>query len=245
MPDTDRLTVFAASSLRNVLPALCRAFRQVRPDAPDFALVFAASGALTARVRGGVAVDLVVFASEPLVSDLVRGGFVAAGASRVVASNRLVLIGRAASGLTLRTLDRLAPGKSLVIGDPSSVPAGQYAQRVLDRLGLWDALAERVVYEPDVAAVLDRARRDASTCAIVYRSDVVGVHDVDVLDEVRPELAAADVVAAVPTTSRHPAAARSLLDFICEPDGQQLLGRFGFAKVAPRERPQPEPQQLR
>ena len=65
----------------------------------------------------------------------------------------------------------LAGFASIAIADPQVVPAGVYARTWLEGLGLWDALASRVVPTLHVRAALAAVESGNAEAGIVYRTD--------------------------------------------------------------------------
>jgi molybdate transport system substrate-binding protein len=227
-PSAD-VTVAAAASLRAVLPELARAYQAHHPGARVTA-TYGASGDLKKQVEGGAPVDAVLFAAAQPVDDLVAKGLAEASSRRVVATNALVLVGpRGGKPLTFATLDALPPGEHLAVGDPGAVPAGAYARSFLVALGEWPALQGRLVLGGDVAAVLAYARRGEVAAAVVYRTELRGIDDVVVLDEARgPSAPRPEVVGAVVRGARAAGEAGAFLGFVAAPEGQKILGDFGF-----------------
>ena len=62
--------------------------------------------------------------------------------------------------------------RRIAIGDPEAVPAGVYARRWLERIGLWSALQPRLIPTASVRAALATVERGAADAAIVYRTDL-------------------------------------------------------------------------
>ena len=223
------VTMAAAVSLNKVLPELAAAFAEEDPR-PELRFVYGASGDLKKRVIDGAPFDAVLFASGAPVDELARGGQVEAATTRVVAHNRLVLVGRPGGAkATFATLESLPAGERIAIGDPAPVPAGEYAKRALTALGTWPALEARMVYGGDVSAVLAYARRGEVAAAIVYTTELRGLDDVVVLDEARGSWAPSpEVVAAMVVRAEHAEPARRFLAFLAKPKGQAILERAGF-----------------
>jgi molybdate transport system substrate-binding protein len=223
------IMVACAQSLRGVMPALAAAFR-AQVGGPEVTATFGASGDLRKQVEGGAPVDGVLFAGARPVDELIAGGHIDRATRRVLATNRLVLIGpRGGRAIGFESLDALPAGEKIAIGDPGAVPAGQYARAALQALGKWDALAGRLVLGGDVAAVLAYARRGEVAAAVVYRTETRGIDDIVVLDEARaPWAPRAEVVGAVATEARGAARARAFLEFVASPAGQEILAGYGF-----------------
>ena len=61
--------------------------------------------------------------------------------------------------------------KLIALGDPNSVPAGDYGKQVLTSLGLWDAVQSRLVLAKDVRQVLSYVETGNADAGIVYATD--------------------------------------------------------------------------
>lgn len=215
-------TVAAATSLRNVMPALVTGFGQ------DLTVTYGASGTLRQQVEGGAPIDAVVFASSMPVDHLIASGHAVAATRRRLATNDLVLIVPEGGDASLRWsgLPGLPVKEKLAIGEPGAVPAGRYAREALQGLGSWDALQDRIVFGGDVAAVLAYARRGEVAAAAVYATDAAGIPDVTVVEVAAwPGAPRPEVVGAAITDD---ARARAFLDFVASPAGQKILASFGF-----------------
>ena len=162
--------VLAAASLQESLSAVADAWARLGHARP--VLSFAASSALARQVAAGAAADLFISADEPWMDDVQRRGLIVPGSHANLVGNRLVVVqpasARAAGTVPLSRL--LASGR-VALADPASVPAGRYAQASLTRLGLWDAVAPRVVRGENVRAALALVERGAAEWGVVYATD--------------------------------------------------------------------------
>jgi len=222
------ITVAAAMSLRNVMPKLVEAYR-AGSGAGAITISYGASGDLRRQVEGGAPIDAVVFAAASDVELLIERGQLSGG-KRVVAANALLLIGpKGAAPLTFETIDTVPAAEHIAIGDPKTVPAGRYAQQALEALDKWDAVRDRLVFAGHVASVLQYARRGEVAAAIVYRTDVIGVDDIVVLDDADGEWAPRIETVAGVVAGNQEAAARAFLDFLDTPAGRAIFTAHGFA----------------
>jgi molybdate transport system substrate-binding protein len=223
------LSVATATSLRNVMPELIAAYEASgRAGAMHLTATYAASGDLKRQVEAGAPVDVVVFAGRRPLDDLVAEGRVDAASCRSVASNELVLVGKKSGpAVTFESLETLAPGESVAMGDPRMVPAGEYARDYLRALGKWDEVQMRAVTGSNVAAVLAYVRRGEATAGIVYATELRGVTDVVVLDVAHGPLAPRPRVVAGAVRGGSKDAA-GFLEFIASAAGQRILASFGF-----------------
>ncbi len=222
------VTLATAASLRVALPELIAAFAQDHAR-PIITPVYGASGDLKKRLLDGAPIDAVLFAAPEPVDQLIAAGRVDASTRRVIAHNRLVLIGpKGGPKLRWQSLDALPEGAKIAIGNPDSVPAGAYAKKALVALGKWDALQGRLVYAADVAAALAYARRGEVAAAVVYTTEIQGIADVVVLDDAGSFAPRADVVVAVVKDAARAEPARAFLAFLATPAAQAILKAHGF-----------------
>jgi len=223
------ILVAGAASLRGVLPEIEASYERAHTGERVTA-TFGSSGELRQQVQGGAPVDVVAFAGGEPVDDLIAHGLVDASSRHVIATNSLVLIGpKGCPRVTFSQLSRVPKDEKIAIGDPRSVPAGQYAKAALERLHQWEIVQPQLVYGSDVSAVLAYARRGEVAAAVVYKTELHGVSGVDLLDELpggadaRPE-----VVVGLVTGSHAKSAAVSFLAYLEGPEAEKVLTVYGF-----------------
>lgn len=227
-PSATQVTLAVAASLRHVMPDLAKVYVEKHP-AVRVSATYGASGDLRKQVEGGAPLDAVIFASGKPVDDLIQAGRVEAASRRVLATNRLVLIGpRGGRPVTFETLETLPDKEKIAIGDPGAVPAGQYAREYLQKLGKWSALQGRTVLGGDVSAVLAYARRGEVAAAIVYKTEVRGINDVVILDEAPINAPRIEIVGAVVSGASAAKEAGAFVTFVTSPEGQAILADHGF-----------------
>ena len=61
--------------------------------------------------------------------------------------------------------------RHLALGDPTAVPAGRYAKKALESLGIWAQLKHKVVAGADVRQALVYVETGAAEAGIVYATD--------------------------------------------------------------------------
>ena len=215
------LTIFAAASLRDVLPEI--------DPLPDY--VFAGSNQLAAQLRDGARADVFVSANERLATELAEAGVV--GRPRMVASNLLVVVVPRSSS-RVRTLDDLRePGIKLVLG-ANGVPAGDYARAALPVAGLESALDNVVSLEDDVSGVVAKVALGEADAGVVYATDARLAHDrvraVPLPASAQPRIA---YVAAAVTHRSKVARARTYLDLLVGERGRRAFEAAGFLPPPP------------
>lgn len=219
------LTVQAAASLADALTACTKDYAPA-----EVRLSSAGSDELATQIRKGARGDLFAAANATLPGQLAEEGLVDAPVA--FAGNELVLA-VPASGARVASLRALAADGDarLAVGAPS-VPVGAYTRAALGRLPApqRDAVLSRVrTEEPDVKSVLAKLQQGVVDAAFVYRTDVRaagdGVRAIGLPASIRPRVSYA---AAVVSGSRHPGAARALLDDLRSGACGAALRRAGF-----------------
>ncbi len=131
----DKVTVFAAASLKNALDAVSAEWAK---DAKKEATVsYAASSALAKQIQEGAPADIFISADMDWMNKLSEGKFIADGSVVKLLGNQIVLVAPAdskaeakiAKGFDLAGL--LGDGK-LAMGDVKAVPAGKYGKAALE-----------------------------------------------------------------------------------------------------------------
>ena len=221
----DRLTVFAASSLTEVLQEL----------EPNARYNFAGSDELATQLREGADADVYASASPRHAADLYRDGIVER--PRLLAANQVVVVVPRANPAGIQALDDLArPGVRIVIAGPG-VPAGDYAREALRGTPLGtDVLANVVSEEDDVRAVVGKVAFGEADAGFAYRTDIRAAAD-DVV-EVGGAIARAEYAISVVREGDPDRAAR-FVERLLAPAGQRALLRAGFVTTSEAGEPIP------
>lgn len=239
----DTITVAAAISLKDALSKVAEQYKTDTGQVVEFTL--GASGQLASQIQNGAPIDLFISAANKQVDDLAKAGVVDNATRRVVAGNSLVLIVRAASKASPDSLKALtdATVAKIAIGEPKSVPAGQYAQQALKHVGVADAVKDKLIFAGNVRQVLDYVERGEVTAGLVYATDAkisgdkvritCTVDDADHDPIVYP--------AVLVSASKQQAAATKFVDYILSDKGQAKLKEYGFAPPPPPPQPTTQP----
>src|SRR6266852_8661410 len=101
---------------------------------------FGASGDLQKQIEAGAPVDVFLSAAQRQMDELEKQNLIVASSRRAFARNVLVVIKPTDSRLDMTKAADLLEGRvsRIAIGNPRSVPVGQYAEESLRALGLWD-----------------------------------------------------------------------------------------------------------
>jgi len=215
--DSGGVTVFAASSLTEVLQALD----------PAAKYSFAGSDELATQIREGAPADLYAAASPKYPQELFAEGIVEEPV--VFATNKLVVVVPAGNPAGIETVDDVAgEGVRLVIAD-EGVPVGDYTRSVLETLGLQNALGNVVSNEADVKGVLGKVALGEADAGVVYATDAaVASDDVEVIEIPSDAQPPVEYQAAVVADSDHREAAQDYLERLLGEEGRAALSAAGF-----------------
>lgn len=235
----DEMTLSVAVSLKEATEEVGRAFMAAKPGV-TLRYNFGASGELQKQIEAGAPVDVFLSAATRQMDELERRSLIVADSRRAFARNVLTVVKPADSKVDItQAADLLDPRVTrIVVGNPKTVPAGQYAEESLRALGLWERLLPKIVFAENVRQALDYVARGEVDAGFVYTTDAAaraqGVKEAfrPPDDGYRPVIYPGAVVAG----SRHGRLARAFLDLLGGAPGRAVLARFGFQPPPPGAR---------
>lgn len=167
----NEITISAASSLTDVLKELGTTFKQKTGIKAVFN--FGSSGSLYQQIEKGAPVDVFISADQDIVDKGIKAEVLESSTKTILLKNTLVLIQPKTSELKIKKLEdlQLPEVKKIAIGNPSSVPAGKYAEEVLIKNNLNISLKEKFIPSENVRQVLDYVGREEVEAGFVYVTD--------------------------------------------------------------------------
>jgi molybdate transport system substrate-binding protein len=226
----DELLVSAAVSLKNAFEEIGSLYEKRTGVKVRFNL--GASGLLQKQIESGAPVDIFASAGEKQMDELQSRGMILADTRRNFARNALVLIVPAQSKLSIRSFAELVRPEvaRIAIGNPKTVPAGQYARQALTNLKLWDALQYRLILAENVRQVLDYVERGETDAGIVYASDISISPGKAVIVANAPTQSHSTILypIAVVKETRERRNARRFINLTVSGEGQAVLRKYGF-----------------
>jgi molybdate transport system substrate-binding protein len=226
---TREVVVSAAASLTDALNDAAAAFMTEHPEI-HLRFNFGSSGALAHQIEQGAPVDLFISAAPAAMVGLREKGLVAGGDVSTLATNTVVLVrSQAATGITGWDSLRGDGVQRIALGDPSHVPAGEYGRQTLTKLGLYDAVAGRLVLAGDVRQVLNYVKSGEAQAGIVYRTDAAVATRVVVVAEAPPgSHAPVEYPMAVLKEAPNREQAAAFAAFLRSDQGRAILKKYGF-----------------
>ncbi len=225
------MTLSVAISMKEAVETLGRQFTQSRAGV-TLRYNLGSSGELQKQIEAGAPVDLFISAAQRQMDELEQKGLIVTATRRVFARNVLTVIKPADSKVDIaKPTDLLGPRvQRIVIGNPKTVPVGQYSEESLKTLGLWDRLQPKLVLAENVRQVLDYVARGEVDAGFVYTTDAA-VRRGLVVEAFRPiedTYRPVTYPVAVVKESKQPALAQAFIDLLVSRDGQAVLARLGF-----------------
>jgi len=242
------LTIYAATSTRDALAAIESAYERDHPV--DLMFNFGGSGDLAKQIVAAGKADVFLSAGAKEMDEVETAKLVVAGTRRDLLANQLVVI-EPTGGASMfavpvfgepfdpRSLSDARVAR-LSLANTETVPAGRYAKAWLQKVGVWDSVATRVLPGVDVRAALAAVESGGAQAGIVYRTDVARskaarvVHAVPISDGPRIVYPVA-VVSGRP----HEARAREFVLYLASDAARGAFESAGF--VVPVPGPVPEP----
>ncbi|EGU47805.1 molybdenum ABC transporter, periplasmic molybdenum-binding protein [Vibrio ichthyoenteri ATCC 700023] len=226
---TDKIRVYAASSMTNALDALVKQYKQSH----DVTIVpiYGGSSSLARQIEQGAPADIYISANSLWVERLVASGIAKSQDVSLFARNQLVVIApidRAVEldGTNVLSWQTALNGQRLAIGQPNAVPAGIYAKQALEELGIWSTVSQSLAPTNNVRTALTLVERGETPLGIVYQTDAQASDKTKVIyrfaanthQEIRYPM----------VTLSHNDVVNAFSNYLKTEDAQQTLRRFGF-----------------
>ncbi|MBU6409345.1 MAG: molybdate ABC transporter substrate-binding protein, partial [Verrucomicrobia bacterium] len=177
----------------------------------------------------GAPADVFISANEGWVDRMQKAGLAMPGTRRSILSNTLVIVARAGYDRPLRSARDLTNAASLALAQPDTVPAGIYARRYLQKLGLWKTLKPKVIPAENVRAALAAVEAGNADAAIVYKTDAIIAKNLKIAVEVpAAEGPKISYAMAVVRQTAHPSGAKRFAACLLSPAAQTVFERYGF-----------------
>jgi molybdate transport system substrate-binding protein len=165
------ISVSAASSLMDAMEEIKAAYEKEKPNI-KITYHFGSSGSLEQQIEQGEAADVFVSAAAKQMKALQDKGLIIEDTRKDFLENEIVLVipvdSSVVADFSSLSNDKV---KKIALGEPKSVPAGQYAQEVLLKLNLLDSIRSKAVYGKDAREVLAWVETGNADAGIVYETD--------------------------------------------------------------------------
>ena len=225
------LTVSAAASLKESMAELEPIFTEKNPNI-SLTFNFGASGSLQQQIEQGAPCDVFISAGKKQMTALADKDLLETDTNKDLVKNRLVLV--STDNTTVTSLDDLTTDKvkQIAVGEPSSVPAGKYADEVLENLGIKSEVESKLVFAKDVKEVLAWSTSENADVGFVYLSDALSNNSAKIIETISEDLhSPITYPVAVIKDSKNIDAAKTFEDFLFTDEAQQVFEKYGYNKV--------------
>ena len=173
----EEILVAAAASLKNAYEEELIPMFEAENPGVTVKGTYDSSGKLQTQIEEGLAADVFMSNATKQMKALDEGGYIASDTIVNLLENKIVLIVPAGSDNGIAAFEDIVKAESIALGDPASVPAGQYAEEALTNLGLWDQIQDRVSLGTNVTEVLNQVAAASADAGIVYATDAASMAD--------------------------------------------------------------------
>lgn len=225
------ILVAAAASLKNAYEdKLIPMFEEQYPGVTVEG-TYDSSGKLQTQIEEGLEADVFMSAATKQMKALDEEGMIASDTIVNLLENKIVLIVPAGSDSKIDSFEKIGDAESIALGDPESVPAGQYAKEALTSLNVWDSIQDKVSFGTNVTEVLNQVAAASADAGIVYATDAASMEDQVTVVAEAPEGSLEKKViypVAVVKATAHEDAAKAFVEFLQTPEAMEVFEAYGF-----------------
>ncbi|WP_312640409.1 molybdate ABC transporter substrate-binding protein [Hydrogenoanaerobacterium sp.] len=226
------LMVSAAASLTDCLEELKTLYTK---DHSNITITynFGASGSLQQQIEQGAPADIFVSAGKKQMTALQEAGLMQDDSVKDILENKVVLI-TPKDGTALESFEKLtdAAVTQIAVGEPESVPVGQYTQQIFESLKLTETIKSKLVYAKDVREVLSWVETGNVQAGIVYEtdariSDKVSISCTAPADSHKKVIYPMGIV----KETKHADEAKAFADFLFSDTAKEVFAKYGFSPL--------------
>lgn len=224
------VTIAAAASLETCLrDELIPMFEKQYPGI-TIEGTYDSSGKLQTQIEEGAGIDVFFSAATKQMDALTEEGLIQEGSVKNLLENKIVFIVPAGDEGNYASFEDIANAENVAIGDPDSVPVGQYSKEALTNLGLWDQILEKASLGTNVTEVLNWVAEGSAKAGIVYATDAAQTAKVAVVAEA-PEGSVKKAVYPVGIIKdcENRDGAQKFIEFLSSSEALDVFARNGFA----------------
>lgn len=229
---TVTLTISAAASLTAAMGEIKTLYAKEKSNV-TINYNFGASGALEQQIEQGASADLFFSAATKQMDILQKKGLIIDDTKVDLLGNTVVLVVKSDSTLAISDFKNLGNTeiKKIALGEPKTVPVGQYSEEILKSLNKLDKIKARVVYGKDVKEVLTWVETGNVDAGIVYGTDAKSSKKVKVVAEAGKDLYKTPVVypVAVIKANKNVDDTKAFLKFLSSDKAKEVFVKYGFS----------------
>jgi len=224
----------AAASLEHVFVSDIIPLFEQRYDWITVIGTYASSGSLQTQIEAGLEADIFMSAAMRQMDALADSGLVDPGSVVRLLENQIVLIAPTGAVSPIAGFSDVVNAEIIAIGDPDSVPAGQYAREVFTYFGIWDEVLQRASLGTNVTQVLHWVAEGGAEVGVAYETDAALTDQVEIIAIAPPESLSSPVTypVGIVSSSTNREAAGLFLDFLRSDEALAVFERHGFSRAS-------------
>lgn len=192
---------------------------------------FDSSGKLKTQIEEGLDADVFMSAATKQMTELAEENMIDADSVVDLLENKIVLIAPEGTNTEVTGFEDITKAEMIAIGDPESVPAGQYAKEALESLGLWEEAEKKLTKGTNVTEVLNWIAEGSAEVGIVYATDASTTEHVTVIADAPEGSLAEKVLYPVGrvSASAHKKEADQFIEFLQSGEAMAVFESYGFS----------------
>lgn len=229
------LTISAAASLKDSMDEIKSLYEKENPNT-KVNINYGSSGALQTQIEQGANVDIFMSAAAKQMDALSQKKLLLEDTRINLLGNSVVLIVKSDSSAGVSdfkdaTTDKI---KKLALGEPKSVPAGQYAEAIYTKLNMLDKAKAKAVYGKDVKEVLNWVETGNADAGVVYKTDALTSKKAKIVATADNDAYGISVVypEAVVKASKNVDEAKKFIKFTTNSKAVTIYNKYGFQFIA-------------
>jgi molybdate transport system substrate-binding protein len=222
------LHVFAAASLTDALNEVAAQYKS--KTGSNVLFNFGASNMLARQISEGSPADVFFSADEEKMDGLQKQGLILNETRKSLLSNTLVIVIPFDSNATIKDPQELAKSNwKIALAEPKTVPAGIYAKKYLEHVGLWSRVIDRVIPTDNVRAALAAVESGNVDVGIVYKTDAAISKRVKIAYEIpakdSPQIS---YPVAITLETQNLDAAKKFVGYLNSEESKNIFKKYGF-----------------
>ena len=225
-----RILVAAAASMESSLNEIIDIFEE-EYNWITVEVTYDSSGKLQTQIEEGLGADVFLSAAMKQMNALKEQELIDPDSVIELLENKLVLIIPVVGEGGVRGFNSILDAETIAIGDPASVPAGQYAEEIFKNMNIYDDVLGKASLGTNVTQVLNWVSEGSADAGIVYSTDAALADGVRVIEEA-PE-GTLDTKVIYPTgivsSSENKEEAKLFIEYLQTENGAMVFEAFGFS----------------
>ncbi|MGL5346998.1 MAG: molybdate ABC transporter substrate-binding protein [Peptostreptococcaceae bacterium] len=224
------LNISAASSTKEVMERIKIEYEKSNSDT-ELIINYGGSGSLQQQIEQGAPCDIIISASNKQIKELSKKGLLLEESITDLSKNELVLITPKDSNII--EISDLLKNKvmHIAMGEPSSVPAGEYAKEATNNLNIYNSIKNKIVYAKDVKEVLAWVMSSNAEAGFVYYTDAINNEKVKIVEKINANNhKPITYPIAIVKDSKNIEKAKEFQTYLLSLKGQAIFEEFGYKK---------------